>query len=109
MKTLYLIAAVAGAVVPYYFYFDHFNLVGMGPMDFIDAVIATPAVRGFTADLLIASFVFWAFMIHRRRLGHGPRPTAYIVLTVLIGLACALPAYLYAMEAGRQDRSGESD
>jgi hypothetical protein len=102
MKTLYLVAAVVGAVVPFYFYFQHFELNGMHPMDFVDAALVGPATRGLTADLVISSIVFWAFMIHRRLLGHGPRPTAYIVLTVLIGLACAVPAYLYAMEAGRR-------
>lgn len=109
MKVLYLIAAIAGAVAPYYFYFQHFDTVGMQPTDFVNAMIATPAVRGLTADLLIASFVFWAFMVHRRRLGHGPQPLGYIVLTLVIGLACALPAYLYAMEAGRRPEQAGPD
>jgi hypothetical protein len=101
MKMFYLLAAIVGAVVPYIFYFQHVGVSGLDFGSFFAAITATPAVRGFTADLLISSFVFWAFMFHRRRLGHGPGPALYIVLTLLIGLACALPAYLYAMEARR--------
>ena len=71
-------------------------------MKLVAAVFANPAAGGFTADLLISSFVFWVFMFQKSRLAHGPNPAGFIALKLLIGLSCALPAYLFAQELRRQ-------
>ncbi len=107
MKLLYLGAAIAGAIVPYVFFLEHFGLSGFSLSIFVSAVFANPAASGFTSDLLISSFVFWVFMFHRNRFAHGPNPVGFIVLNLLIGLSCALPAYLYAQELQRQPRAEE--
>lgn len=101
MKTLYLGAAIVGAIVPYVFFIEHFGASGLSLAVFVQAVFANPAAGGFTADLLISSFVFWIFAFHRNRYAHGPNPIGFIVLNLLIGLSCALPAYFYAQELGR--------
>jgi hypothetical protein len=90
--------AFAGALVPYFFFVRHFANAGFGLTEFVVAVFANPAAAGFTADLLISSFVFWIAMFHRRSLGKGPNPLLFIIINMLIGLSCALPAYLYASE-----------
>lgn len=105
MKALYLAAAVVGAIVPYIFFFQHIGSSGFGLAAFVSAVFANPAASGFAADLLLSSFLFWVFMFHRNRFSHGPNPYGFIALNLLIGLSCALPAYLYAQELGRP-RSG---
>ncbi len=104
MKTAYLIAAIVGAIVPYVFFFEHIQSSGLSLVTFFAEAFANPAASGITADLLISSFVFWAFMFQRNRLGHGPNPILFVALNLLIGLSCALPAYLYAMEARRAGR-----
>ena len=106
MKMFFLIAAIIGAVVPWIYFFGQIQLTGFDVIAFMDAVSLAPAAKGFTADLLISSFVFWAFMIHRHRFAHGPNPVAFIVVNLAIGLSCALPAYLYAMELRRQPAEG---
>jgi hypothetical protein len=98
MKRLYLILAILGAVVPYLFFVQHFIAQGLSPGSFLVAPFANPVAGGFTADLLISSFVFWIFMFYRRRQDKGPNPLIFILLNLLIGLSCALPAYLYARE-----------
>ncbi len=98
MKTLYLILAIVGAVVPYIFFMQHFSSEGIGLVGFVRALFANPAASGFTADLLITSSVFWIFMFQQHKRGKGPRPVIFIVLNLLIGLSCALPAYHYARE-----------
>ncbi len=98
MKTAYLMLAIVGAIVPYIFFIQHFDTAGFGITSFVAALFANPAAGGFTADLLISSFVFWLAMFHQRHLGRGPKPTLFIILNLLIGLSCALPAYLYARE-----------
>lgn len=97
-KKLYLGLAIAGAIVPYIYFIQHFADVGFGLSGFISALFANPAAGGFTADLLITSLVFWIAMFHRRSLGKGPKPLLFIILNLAIGLSCALPAYLYASE-----------
>ena len=97
MKKLYLIAAVVGAIVPYIFFFKFIQLNGVDVPGFISALFVNGAAGGFSADLLISSFVFWVFMFQQQQ-GSGPKPWVFIILNLSIGLSCALPAYLYARE-----------
>ncbi len=96
MKTLYLMLAIAGAVVPYLFFINFFNSEGFDLFGFIGGLFANGAAGGFTADLLISSFVFWLFMFNRQN--EGLKPWVFIALNLTIGLSCALPAYLWANE-----------
>ena len=96
MRTIYLVLAVIGAGVPYYFFID---FLASGQADFIGALFVNGAAGGFAADLLITSAVFWLFMWQRKET--GPNPIPFIVVNLLIGLSCALPAYLY-FDAGRK-------
>lgn len=92
MKSLYLFLAVVGAVVPYLFFVQHFAAAGLGLGDFLAALFVNGAAGGFAADLLIASLVFWIYLFAR---GEGVRALVFVALNLLIGLSCALPAYLY--------------
>jgi len=97
MKVFYLIAAIAGAILPMFFFGQFFaGNPDTAFQDFIPALFVNGAASGFTADLLISSFVFWAFMFQRKEA--GPQPWLFIVLNLCIGLSCALPAYLFARE-----------
>ncbi len=98
MKTLYLILAIVGAVVPYIFFVQHFSSEGFGLVGFVKALFANHAASGFTADLLITSSIFWLFMLQQHKSGKGPGPVIFVVLNLVIGLSCAFPAYLYARE-----------
>jgi hypothetical protein len=98
MKNIYLIAAILGAVVPYYFFFQFTQANGVDIVGFISAVFANGAAGGFSADLFISSFVFWVFMFQQMKTQQGPKPWLFIVFNLAIGLSCALPAYLYVRE-----------
>jgi len=102
MKTLYLVLTIVGGVVPYVFFIQHFSSEGVSLPGFVQALFANSAAGGFTSDLLISSLVFWIAMFHQRSRGRGPNPILFIVLNLLIGLSCALPAYLYAREGHAQ-------
>lgn len=99
MKHFYLAAAIAGAVVPYAFFVDFFADEGVDLPRFIEALFVNGAAGGFTADLLITSAVFWAFMFTR---ADGPSPWPFVLANLLIGLSCALPLYLYWQERSRE-------
>ena len=98
LKTTYLVLAVTGAIVPYVFFLQYFGEAGFGLSTFVTALFANGAAGGFSADVIISSLVFWLFLFQQRSRGHGPNPTVFIVLNLLIGLSCALPAYLYTRE-----------
>jgi hypothetical protein len=93
MKNVYLIFAIVGAAVPYFFFMQHFASDGLALSAFLGAAFVNPAASGFAADLFISSFVFWAYMFQAG--GEAPKAWPFIALNLLIGLSCALPAYLY--------------
>lgn len=96
MKRLYLFLAIAGAVLPYIFFTQYIIREGVNLPGFVSALFANPPTSGFTSDLLVTSVVFWIMMFHDKKPGKGPNPLIFIALNLLIGLSCALPAYLYA-------------
>ena len=104
MKKIYLIAAIIGALVPLAFFSGFIQENGVDLPAFVSALFVNGAAGGFSADLLISSFVFWAFMFHQRSRKDVPNPILFIALNLCIGLSCALPAYLYWVESIRESR-----
>jgi len=93
MKNVYLLAAIVGTIIPYFFFLQQIDAAGLDLIGFLSLGFANPVAAGFSADLFIASFVFWAYMFTAG--DTAPRPWAFIALNLLIGLSCALPAYFY--------------
>ena len=102
MKNVYLIAAIVGAVVPLVLFAEHFAAAGFDIGTFVRAVFANPAASGVVADVLISSVVFWVLIASRSP--DGPSPAPFIALNCLIGLSCALPAYLYVCARREPER-----
>lgn len=98
MKNIYLILAILGAIIPYIFFFQFIQIAGLDLIAFATALFVNGAAAGFSADLLLSSFIFWLFMFQQAKRSNGPTPYVFIVLNLTIGLSCALPAYLYARE-----------
>ena len=98
MKNFYLLAAIAGAIIPYLFFYGFIQNHGLDIPAFVQALFVNNPAGGFTADLLFTSCVFWIYMIHKNRESGAPAPYWFIILNLTIGLSCALPAYLYARE-----------
>lgn len=94
LKTVYLLLAILGAVIPLAFFADFAAEQGLDLITFVMALFVNGAAGGFTVDLLISSFVFWIYMFSNQQ--DGPKPWAFIALNLCIGLSCALPAYLWA-------------
>ena len=106
MKHVYLVAAIVGTVIPYFFFVQHMGDAGLVLADFMAQGFANPVASGFTADLFIASFVFWIYMFTAGE--DAPKPWAFIVMNLLIGLSCALPAYLYWRERATSFRTAHA-
>lgn len=97
-KTLYIIGAIIGTLVPYYFLFRFVGQYGFDVALFTQQAVANPAAAMFTADLLISSFVFWIFLFNEGRRLSMPRLWLYVVLNLAVGLSLALPLFLYSRE-----------
>ena len=95
MKNLYLILAVIGGVVPYFFFLRWFGDNGVDLGNFISALFANDAAAGFTADILIASVVFWIWAYGVAQARNIKNWWVVIILNLLVGLSCALPFFLY--------------
>lgn len=98
MKQLYLLLAIIGAITPYFFYIQFIQVEGLNFSLFITQLFDNKAASGFSADVLIATVVFWLFIFQRARATAGPKPHLFFILSCTVGLSCALPAYLYANE-----------
>lgn len=102
MKNIYLFLAILGAIIPYFFFFQFIQDQGLNISSFIVALFPNGAASGFTADLLLSSFVFWLYMFKQYKKEGDTKPYIFIVLNLTIGLSCALPAYLYAIEKAKK-------
>ena len=92
MKFLYLLLAVAGTVLPYAFFLQHFAAEGLSPGAFVSGLFANGVASGAAADLVLSSVVFWVWLFAS---GDGRRAGFLIPANLLVGLSLALPLWLY--------------
>ena len=64
MSTVYLLAAIIGAVAPYVFFVRYF--LEPGGASFVEQLFMTAPAAGFTTDLLVTSAVFWIWAALRK-------------------------------------------
>ena len=97
-KTMYLVGAIVGTVVPYYFLIQFLKQYGLDFPLFLQHTSANAIATMFVVDLLISSFVFWVFLFAEgRRLEMG-NLWVYVLLNLFVGLSLALPLFLYFRE-----------
>ena len=94
MKNTYLALTIIGTVVPVVLFIEHFAAAGPGLGDLLRAMLANAAASGIAADVVISSLVFWTMV--KLQGPQGPSPWLYLLLNCVVGLSCAMPAYLYA-------------
>ena len=101
LKTVYLLAAALGTVVPWLFFGGFFAANGIDIVSFIAGLFANGAAGGFAADVLISIAVFWVWSWRDAR-QHGVAVWWLVLPACLcVGLSLALPLYLYL----RHDRA----
>lgn len=98
MKKVYLLLAIIGLVVPYYFLVSFLVASGFEIPLLIDPLFANDISTLFAVDLIITAVVLLIFFYtegHR----HGMRNLyAYILATLLIGPSFALSLFLFFRE-----------
>ena len=97
-KNIFLVLAVIGCIVPYYFFLqlpaeDGFNLPSL-----IQPFFANNFMRGAAMDLTISVIVFWVYAFLEASRLQMKNPWIYVLATLLVGLSFALPLFLYFRE-----------
>lgn len=98
MQAFYLVAAITGTVLPYYFFGSFAFETGFNVGLFFEQVISARASFGFVVDLFISSLVFWPFLFKEAKCHSTPSPWWFVTLNLTVGLSCALPLFLYFRE-----------
>ena len=98
MKRLYLILAVAGFVVSYYFLISFLAANGLNLSLLVEQLFGMPISTFFAVDLIITAVVFWVFLYREASRLQMKRPWAYVMATLLVGPSFALPLFLYFRE-----------
>jgi hypothetical protein len=99
MKKLYLLLAIAGFVVPYYFFLSFLLANGLNVGLLLSQLFANDISSFFAVDLIITAVVLMIFVYRdSQRLGMG-NWWIYIVATLTIGPSFALPLFLYVRES----------
>ena len=98
LKNLYLILAIMGFVLPYYFFILFLVAHGFDPREFLRQLFGTPIATFFAVDLLISSIVFLIYLRQESMRRSVRHQWLYLVVLFTVGLSCALPLFLYARE-----------
>ena len=97
-KHLYLILAVIGLFVPYYFFVSFLTVHGLDGKAFVQELFGSKISTFFAADLLVSCVVFVRYLRQEAaRTGIGYW-WLYLVALLTVGLSFALPLFLYVRE-----------
>lgn len=99
IRTLYLLLAIAGFALPYYFFLSFLIENGLDLVLLVNQLFANDISTFFAVDLLITAIVFLVFT-YRESQRHGMKNWwVYIVATLLVGPSFAFPLFLYFRES----------
>ncbi|WP_262693210.1 DUF2834 domain-containing protein [Kordiimonas aquimaris] len=93
-KFFYIVMAVVGMVVPWYFFGSFIAENGLYAGDFVAAAMINGAAAGGVMDLVISSVIFWVWSYTDAQQKGVVGWWVLIPLNLFIGLSLALPLYL---------------
>lgn len=98
MKIFYGILAVAGAVIPYSQFLPWAAEHGVDARSFVLELFSTRIGAFFGLDVVISAIVLLAFIGWEGRRARMTKLWVPALATVLIGVSCGLPLFLYMRE-----------
>ena len=97
-KHIYLLFAIIGLVVPYYFLISFLTTNGIDIKLFFKQLFGTPISTFFAVDLLLSCVVFVRYLNQEAQRYTMQKTWICIVALLGVGLSCALPLFLYLRE-----------
>ncbi|WP_112321295.1 DUF2834 domain-containing protein [Oceanibium sediminis] len=101
MRILYLVLAIAGTIVPMYYFIGWFMENGWSIMAMVDAWHANLATSGLVWDLTIAAVTLTIWCLVESISRRNWAGLLAIPATYFIGVSCGLPLYLFLRTRGR--------
>jgi hypothetical protein len=98
MKNVYLVLAVVGFIVPYYFFIQLPADGGLNLPRLLQPFLANNFMKGAAVDLTISVIAFWVYAFVEANRLQIKNPWVFVLATLLVGLSFALPPFLYFRE-----------
>jgi uncharacterized protein DUF2834 len=98
-KNIYLVLALLGLLIPYYFLFKFLGASGMNISLLVQQLFANNISTFFAVDLVISILVFWIFIFAEANKLRMKNSWLYFLASLLVGLSFALPLFLYFRES----------
>jgi hypothetical protein len=98
LRFIYLILALVGFVVPYYFLISFLRVHGFDANELIRQLFANRISTFFAVDLLLASVIFILFLRREAARYSIEHWWVYLFPLFTVGLSLAFPLYLYVRE-----------
>jgi len=103
-KNIYLVLALLGLLIPYWFFFQFFNQNGLNFGLLVQQALVNPVSIAFTVDLVLSTVIFWIYMFSEANKLQMKNFWLYLVASLTIGLSFALPLFLYFRERQLEKR-----
>lgn len=97
-KTLYLVLAIIGLIVPYSFLIDYLRVNGFESSILFGDLFNTSISTFFVVNVLIAMLVVITFIVLDSKSTRVKFITVPVIATLIAGPSCGLPLYLYLRE-----------
>jgi hypothetical protein len=94
-KNIYLLLAVVGMTVPYYFLLQFIGENGFDLARLVHDLFNNEISTFFAVDLVLATVVFWLYVQAETNKLHMKNGWLYILASLVIGLSFALPLFLF--------------
>lgn len=103
-RNIYLVLAILGLLVPYWFFFKFLNANGLNVSLLLQQLFANDISTFFAVDLILSTIVFWIFMVSEASKLQMKNNWLYILASLVVGLSFALPLFLYFRERALETR-----
>lgn len=100
MRKVYLLLAIAGFALPYYFFLSFLLEHGLDLALLMDQLLANDISTFFAVDLLITAIVFLAYSYREAKRGKLGHWWLNVVATLLVGPSFAFPLFLFLRGEG---------
>ena len=97
-KTLYLVLAVLGTVLPCWQFLPFLQENGLDLRLFVAQMFANPVSGFFALDVVVSSLVLWVLVAVEGRRAGVKHLWAPIVANLAVGVSLGLPMFLYLRE-----------
>jgi hypothetical protein len=98
MKKVYLLLAIPGFILPYYFFILFLIDNGLNLTLIISQLFANNISTFFAVDLIITAIALMIFVFIEAKRYQMRNSWVYIISTLLVGPSFALPLFLYFWE-----------